>query len=81
MQIPIPDIVTVIIKTINNVSGYGQTREGRLRIGISIPAGLCISNPKVLIDELEMAFKSQETLIGDLPEIDYESTKDRAILR
>ena len=50
--------VTVIIKTINNVSGYGQTREGRLRIGISIPAGLCISNPKVLIDELEMAFKS-----------------------
>lgn len=49
--------VTVIIKTINNVSSYGQTREGRLRIGISIPAGLCISNPKMLIDEIEAAFK------------------------
>ena len=50
--------VTVLIKTINNVSSYGQTREGRLRIGISIPAGLCISNPKVLIDELEATFKA-----------------------
>ena len=50
--------VTVLIKTINNVSSYGQTREGRLRIGISIPAGLCISNPKVLIDELETTFKA-----------------------
>ena len=50
--------VTVLIKTINNVCSYGQTREGRLRIGISIPAGLCISNPKVLIDELETTFKA-----------------------
>jgi hypothetical protein len=50
--------VTVIIKTINNVSSYGQTREGRLRIGISIPAGLCISSPKSLIDEIEAAFKA-----------------------
>lgn len=50
--------VTVLIKTINNVCSYGQTREGRLRIGISIPAGLCISNPKVLIDELETSFKA-----------------------
>lgn len=51
-----PD-VTVLIKTVNNVSSYGSGREGRLRIGISIPNGLSVNNPKALVDEIELAFK------------------------
>lgn len=49
---------TTIIKTITNVCSYGAGREGRMRIGISIPRGMMVSNPFALVNEIETVFKT-----------------------
>lgn len=77
-----PD-VTVLIKTVNNVCSYGSSREGRLRIGISIPCGLCVNNPKALIDEIETVFKLNYMTSGlkwQFKESEYDTSIFQAII-
>lgn len=49
--------ISIIVKTLRNVSSYGAMRAGRLRIGVSIPVGYT-TNPYSLLNEVERVFKS-----------------------
>lgn len=51
--------ITYIIKTIIGVCSYGGMREGRFRIGFSVPKGLTVHDPVQLILDIENEFKSR----------------------